>query len=124
MTEHRTLADKTRMLTKIIQEIKWCPSGVAVPGLVDAFNVLALPKGYVYVDPDTLVHVIMIQCTRDIKPVSDNPEAIGRLMINQLGTGVAHTADVVWHFDPVERSWVTVKDRTGDFQARCPIFTP
>jgi hypothetical protein len=73
--------------------------------LVACFNVLTLPRGYVYVDKEArLIHLVLI----DLK------NSLPGMMIN-------HEADVVWRFNPTTGLWNTTKDRTGLFEPLCPI---
>jgi len=79
-----------------------------VPDFVATFNALSLPRGYAYVDPDGLVHVILIRF-------------VGDRQSGTLPIGVDNAADVIWHFNPTTGMWVVVKDRTGKFARASPI---
>lgn len=121
-------ADRNKMLGQLIREIKWCPSDAAVPGLIETFNALSLPHGYIYVDPDQLVHVVVIRCTSyDELRIAETQNPCGEIALsihdwinNRMGSSVSHTADVIWRFDPTDRSWLVTKDRTGDFLKHSP----
>ena len=90
-----------------------------IPGYVATFNALALPRCYVYIDPDDLVHVVFID-TRCGQLKGDQHAA---LPLPQLGLGmqVEFTADVIWNFQSQTGMWTTTKDRTGVFESLCPI---
>jgi len=82
---------------------------------IDTFNTLAIPRGYVHVDSDGLVHVV---CIRHKQTASVTG---GEFKPKPFGTEVTFSADVIWDFDPPTGLWRTLKDRTGEFERYCPI---
>lgn len=71
--------------------------------MVSTFNSLSLPKSYIYVDSDMLVHYVQID-------ISINEAQIPRF----VGTTTVHdAADVIWKFDAFNGVWTTFKDQTG-----------
>lgn len=73
--------------------------------LVDSFNALAIPNGYVHVDRDDVIHVVIIWC--------ETAELDDGRITHQLGVAVAFAADVIWHFDPQCQRWKVIKGRYG-----------
>jgi len=116
-------ANKSRTFATLIRTIKECfkddrlRSGI--PDYVATFNALALPKCYLYVDPDDLVHVVFI----DSRPRALEGDERDALPLPKIGLGmqVQFSADVIWNFRPQTGMWTIAKDRTGDFESLCPI---
>lgn len=110
------VAEKARALGFLIRKIKEVQKADeasvrrTVADYVETFNALTIPKGYVYIDPDGLVHVVVIRQGM-VKKQADRP----------FGTEMQFSADVIWDFDPVTGLWNTFKDRTGVFQSLCPM---
>ena len=104
------LAAKSRMLAELVREIRRVKPSAVRDDYVNTFNALTIPRGYLYIDPDGLVHVVML------RKGTQGPPALP-----SFGSAVAHSADVIWDFDPVTGLWNTLKDRTGDFEKLCPI---
>jgi hypothetical protein len=117
------LAQKSRTFAALIRTIKQCLTAdglrSSIPDYVATFNALALPKCYMYVDPNDLVHVVFI----DNRQRSLEGDERAALPLPKLGLGmqVEVSADVIWNFQPQTGMWRVTKDRTGDFQSLCPI---
>jgi hypothetical protein len=76
--------------------------------LVDTFNSLSLPNGYIYVDEDLHVHLIMINPEKSL-PNNDSLASFS----NNLSAELAYAADIIWAFTSTTSSWKVIKDRTG-----------
>lgn len=107
---------KDRMLEELIQLMRRMPPCVGRDDHVETFNALMLPRAYVHVAEDGLVHVIVIKFAVDID--NSRPETFAT---RPLPIGVQHSADVIWRFDPGTGLWNTLKDKTGAFSSLCPI---
>ena len=111
-----SVAIKSQALGDIMVRIKRAIStdGIAGPHVLDlvaTFNALSLPKGYVYIDPDGLIHYVRIVASLlDSRKERTLPP-----------TQVQYTADVIWCFDAIDGTWTVIKDRTGDFEKLAPI---
>jgi hypothetical protein len=109
--EQASPGEKARVLTYIIRQLRNGLSDEDVAECVSTFNALSIPRGYIYVDSDRVIHVVMIR----------------RGMVNaapaftSFSAGVIYGADVVWDFDPVSGTWLTLKDRTELYESLCPI---
>lgn len=120
------VAGKARMLGFLLRKIKEAQRAPeasvrrTVADYVETFNALSLPKCYLYVDPDGLCHVVHINCkskrAEGFKP-GDLAAFGGAVGSSEVQFG----ADVIWDFNPQTGIWNTTKDRTGDFQALCPM---
>lgn len=108
-----------------MRTIKQC---ITEPGLhsdiasyVATFNALMLPKGYMYVSDDMLVHLVIIDMKNEpaggLKPGTLTSIAGS----TSGGFGLFHGADVIWKFRPQTGIWTTTKDHTGNFESLCPI---
>lgn len=104
------VADKARMLGWLINKIRRLGPG-AGRDCIETFNALTIPRGYIYIDPDDMIHVVMLQQGAMGEP----------LKLLDFGVFVAHEADFVWCFDPATGMWNVLKDRTGAFESLCPI---
>ena len=88
----------------------------SVTDLVNTFNALALPKGYVYICPDDMIHVVMINNSLNSTSLQESIP-----LAYKLGSQVSHEADIIWDFEPMTGLWRTLKDRTGILSSLCPM---
>lgn len=124
------LGEKARLISFFMNKICDCVRGDDLTRLstrewVDTFNALMIPKCYVYVDNDWLIHVVMIKGgstdlhTRRYFTAIQGYTKLGQYTF--LPSTIAHTADVIWNFNATTGMWTTLKDRTGEFEKHCPI---
>jgi hypothetical protein len=106
----RTLAFLIRKIRNVMRAEMTVADSVEIADYVETFNALSIPRGYVYVDPDGLVHVVVVRQGLVKKQVQ-----------HPFGTEIGFSADVIWDFDPVTGLWNTFKDRMGTFESLCPI---
>lgn len=116
------VASKSRVLGDVIRRIvRCCHSGITVPStydectdLVNTFNALALPKGFVHVNAEAQVHLV-----RFVAPRSTGVRQA--FFVHGWSMGMLCEFDFVWDFDQLGRKWYVVKDRSGVFERLCPI---
>ena len=112
-TELQPVAGTAREITKILPQIARLRHDVVrnrakIIDLVDAVNALLIPRGWVGIDADGLIHVTYVVRSDD-KPrfVMVDGSVPGRPM------ALSHHADFVWEYSVLSRTVVCVKCRDG-----------
>ena len=100
------------MLAKLARAVKTPKSFTDAREALALFNTLMLPRGYMYVDPHGLLHVVLIAVHERHDPNDPQAWITSRA---RLPHEVSYIADVIWAYDPSTRIWRTVKDRTGEY---------
>ncbi len=111
MTELKQIAWKARVLTRVIPRIKSLASDVrsneaGLSELIDTVNALLLPKGWVGIDADGMLHVTYVAREDERQNV--------KLLTNPFFTGptaLAYSADFIWEYSIVNRTVTCVKAR-------------
>ncbi len=120
MTDLSPLAEKSRALIALVNQLRSIMSkpeenAARIKKNIDTINALVIPRCFVAIK-DGLFHIVQLKSKGD--------EHDGMLTW-RAPRGMTFYADVVWNFDPLNKTWTIIKDRTGEHTPDMhPVYVP
>lgn len=111
---HQPIAGAARAITKAMAQISNLRHDVPnnrgrLVELVNTVNALLIPRGWVGIDADGMLHVTYVAREDDRPSGFTSAEVVGR------PASVAHQADFVWEYSATTRTVRCTKCRDGSF---------